>query len=744
MNFEVLPVSDIWLDFTRFSPIEEAICTVENVFTKWSNEQIGTLEKSRFGFQSIYYFLNYVPENFSQPSTVKKQFIPFPHNTINLIRTIFGIKSPFIYVTNGDEKDNSITKKKVNTLLSIIRPAAQATNFNIPIFIQIQQYRQAEYVGFKLDNSIETFYSSHTESSEIKGFESLQAVRNSYKSSVSSIFKNNEIKDFTSSYRINLKFKEDHMVGKENVHYQSAKFYSFMPNDPVQRFYVSCDLNNINESNENDLPNIMKATNICISIKRICSIYVKSNTEFLIDNMKKCQNHKSWKAILTKMPNASVKAKIMELFSYFEEKDKENSENSNYLIEKSILKASPANSLLSGIVDILVNAKDLFNFASYWTEFVKELRRRTDRHEYIPGVGRTGPDLDHCIYYQKLEMLNLCIKCMVNKNEDSNNMNNSTKSPNKINKILLDGTPMVFPETQDAPVRTEDQIYDSIQLLQKNMDDQRQKAILQSDQLKSDMSAFKRANPTAVFEDFVYWYSPADFDPQTKELSKRMSTEDNVWKEVWANAKSEKNEKSLFDPVAQSEYVLDYFESLAPIEVFGDLIPVILATVYFDVKETTKNVSTIYAVKKSLDIIEGQINHFHTEVEKIEGTLSFDKYVDLSSSIFKVIEEAMLPIHCAISLMQKFNNSTTIVNQLLEFGIHLVVSDDERNVIIALLENIGVDCKSDKLPPEEFIHNRHYIMNGFVEDKGKKLQQRLNVSNYINKYVIASTIQEKI
>lgn len=745
MNFEVLPVSDIWLDFTRFSPIEEAISTVENAFTKWSKEKIHTLEKSRFGFQGIYYFLNYVPENFSQSSTVKEQFIPFPRNPISLIRSIFGINSPFIYVTNNDDKDSNIPKKKINTLLSIIRTAAQATNFNIPILIQIMQNKQAEYVGFKLEKKFETFYSSHTESSEAKSFESMEAVQKTYKDSVLSIFKNNEINNFTSSYRVNLKFKEDPIVGKENAHYQSAKFYSFMPNDPVQRIYVSCDFNEISK---NDFFNINEATNICVSIKRICSTYVKSNTEYLIQNMKKSHNYQSWKPILPKVQNPSFKTQILDLFKNYEEEDKKNLDNPNYLTEKTILKASPANSIFSGLVELLVNAKELSNVASIWTEFVKELRRRTDCHEFIPGVGRNGPDLDHCIDYQKLEMLNLCIKCMIDKNEESNetenkNTNNRTNKNTK-SKVLLDGTPMIYPEIQEAPVRTEDQIFDSVQLLEKNMDDQRQKAILQSDQLKSDMSAFKRANPTAVFEDFVYWYSPSDFDPQSKELSKRMSEEDNVWKELWNNAKSDKAGKSLFDPVAQSEYVLDYFESLAPCEVLGDLIFVILSTIYFDVKELTKDISKIYSVKKSLEAINEQINIFHNKVEKIEGKVNFDVYLDLNSSIFKEIEAAMLTIHCAKSLMLKFNNNVIFTNQLLENGIHFVTDIDERSLVIAILETIGIDCKCCKLPPKQFIHNQHYIMNGFVEDKGNKLQQRLNVSDYINKYIIASTMQESI
>ena len=63
---------------------------------------------------------------------------------------------------------------------------------------------------------------------------------------------------------------------------------------------------------------------------------------------------------------------------------------------------------------------------------------------------------------------------------------------------------------------------------------------MQNDQLKSDIAAFKAANPMACLEDFIRWYSPNDWIQVDKELSKgqaiegelslRMKTEDNIWK----------------------------------------------------------------------------------------------------------------------------------------------------------------------------------------------------------------------
>lgn len=54
--------------------------------------------------------------------------------------------------------------------------------------------------------------------------------------------------------------------------------------------------------------------------------------------------------------------------------------------------------------------------------------------------------------------------------------------------------------------------------------------------LRSDMSAFKAANPGCVFEDFVRWHSPRDWDESEGRLSDRMAAPGNLWDLLWAQA----------------------------------------------------------------------------------------------------------------------------------------------------------------------------------------------------------------
>ena len=87
------------------------------------------------------------------------------------------------------------------------------------------------------------------------------------------------------------------------------------------------------------------------------------------------------------------------------------------------------------------------------------------------------------------------------------------------------------------------------------------------------MSAFKAANPDAVFEDFVRWHSPGDWEhieegessksvaednwPPRGKLSKRMSEQGNMWRNIWNDAPAipASEQKPLLDPNREGEKV---------------------------------------------------------------------------------------------------------------------------------------------------------------------------------------------
>lgn len=88
------------------------------------------------------------------------------------------------------------------------------------------------------------------------------------------------------------------------------------------------------------------------------------------------------------------------------------------------------------------------------------------------------------------------------------------------------------------------------------------------------MSAFKAANPDAVFEDFIRWHSPRDWEsdgkamegsnkewPPRGRLSERMSEKGNAWRKIWNEAPRlpASEQKPLLDPNREGEKVQQLF-----------------------------------------------------------------------------------------------------------------------------------------------------------------------------------------
>lgn len=97
------------------------------------------------------------------------------------------------------------------------------------------------------------------------------------------------------------------------------------------------------------------------------------------------------------------------------------------------------------------------------------------------------------------------------------------------------------------------------------------------------MSGFKAANPDAVFEDFIRWHSPRDWESDDNEeigvsqtnsievsevkwpprgrLSERMSDNGNSWRKIWNEALPlpVSEQKPLLDPNREGEKVFYLF-----------------------------------------------------------------------------------------------------------------------------------------------------------------------------------------
>jgi Rab3 GTPase-activating protein catalytic subunit len=94
----------------------------------------------------------------------------------------------------------------------------------------------------------------------------------------------------------------------------------------------------------------------------------------------------------------------------------------------------------------------------------------------------------------------------------------------RLGKMLLVNSdePVYIPVTQEPVPKTEDELEDDAEVMLKLGASSELRQQMMSASLLSDMESFKAANPSALFEDFIRWYSPRDWleeNPEGKTIT---------------------------------------------------------------------------------------------------------------------------------------------------------------------------------------------------------------------------------
>ncbi|CAF1416356.1 unnamed protein product [Adineta steineri] len=311
----------------------------------------------------------------------------------------------------------------------------------------------------------------------------------------------------------------------------------------------------------------------------------------------------------------------------------------------------------------------LRSIAHIWFDVVQELRTHWETGKLIPGLESGSPNLSFSKFYQNLQMLNCCIEHRLRHENDTTTVEEQQQPPqpqpqpeldedgdefyecsstvplSKSNlselqpdgrlkpcgdlKLLYSNDILYIPITQECPPATEDMLDEQTIVLTSLGSGEEAtllRAKMQSRSLLSDMESFKAANPLGTIEDFVRWYSPRDWIEieeidkdgnmqKSYSLSQRMQLPDNLWMEVWQQARpiSVRRQKRLFDDGKEAEKILQKLSSLSPGEILEQLIPVLLHVVYDritknieDMEEQNSSVlfETFYA--KSVLLVKGK------------------------------------------------------------------------------------------------------------------------------------------
>ncbi|CAK7330473.1 unnamed protein product [Dovyalis caffra] len=223
-------------------------------------------------------------------------------------------------------------------------------------------------------------------------------------------------------------------------------------------------------------------------------------------------------------------------------------------------------------------------------------------------------------------------------------------------KLLKSYQSMHAPFTQVAPLMTEDMHEERLQAVEAFGNSflhaislQNFSAQLEKDILSSDMSAFKAANPDAVFEDFIRWHSPGDWESDEKEesgsskspatkglkddwppsgrLSQRMSEQGNSWRKIWNDAPALPlyEQKPLLDPFREGEKILHYLETLRPHQLLEQMVcttfrasaDTLHQTNFGGLKQMTAKMEQLYRTMAST-LKPLQTNHISGNSETIE------------------------------------------------------------------------------------------------------------------------------
>ncbi|PQQ07921.1 rab3 GTPase-activating protein catalytic subunit isoform X2 [Prunus yedoensis var. nudiflora] len=327
--------------------------------------------------------------------------------------------------------------------------------------------------------------------------------------------------------------------------------------------------------------------------------------------------------------------------------------------------------------------------AVIWIEFVREVRWCWEESQPLPLMPTTGAiDLSTCLINQKLHMLAICIERKRQLNEDFQDcIGSQDHSSPQIEEDSLDEdsssimqTPgenfdgkrdRLYPEgfswsgraydapesyqsmhapfTQEAPLMTEDMHEERLHAVEAFGNSFNFSAQLEKEILASDMSAFKAANPDSVFEDFIRWHSPGDWESDDKKetgsskspaiegskadwppqgrLSKRMSEHGNLWRKIWNDAPAlpASEQKPVMDPNREGEKILHYLETVRPHQLLEQMVctafrasaSTLNQTSYGGLKQMATKMDQLYITMTSA-LRPLQANHLSPSSETIE------------------------------------------------------------------------------------------------------------------------------
>ncbi|EAY03785.1 hypothetical protein TVAG_232680 [Trichomonas vaginalis G3] len=703
-NFEHVELEALWSDFTKATPMEESISTVEIAIREMLNKN-DIIHESRFAYHGKYYTIKYFPADFSvETDAFKLTYTPVP--VINLIRKYFGVEGGLFVIFSAKSIDSA------HKLMSVLTPAISDLGTCLPIFVHIPSGKYHMFLGFSFNEHVHTHMSCKIDWSEKTVFSDFDSILKTFKECTG-------VDNCPITANSSIFFDIGKNYFGPNSKYTQNEFYSKIVQDPIDNIKIALLTTEVKNPEKDFSLNDVKHIAIAMNRNTSETIYQESGLTRFVKFIK----HTEFMQEFTNHAPTQATKIVDDIFA-----------SAKVGGEKSVLKAAPADSILTKITIAMASAPEIHLASSIWSTFLSKIRNCYDKKILIPGVGTDAPDFEHCLLYQKIQMINYCIA--QGKNSDRKFTNSEPT-----NKKLLNGKPMINPSLQTvASARTEDQLREDEQLLLNNYEDQLQKSRIQSKQLRSDIAAFKAENEGSVFEDFVRWFSPTDYNEETGEMTSRMSDPRNFWRDLWEAEvpKLAKDQDPTFDATMQAELALDYLSSAIPTEVFGDLVPVLLSAAYFAIKNDYE--INIPIISDYISDVKDVLDQFHKEVDLFNNNdqnMNIIEYIKICNEKFTKIEEICAKLGFFKSILQKLPGCYRLLHSLCFDKFCVVTTPEEKKAASDLMKDLKVDEMT----------NRRTVEFCFQKESqtGKNrlyTEQYFDNMGYLNHVFVATTIEE--
>lgn len=434
-------------------------------------------------------------------------------------------------------------------------------------------------------------------------------------------------------------------------------------------------------------------------------------------------------------------------------------------------------SLLERVARLMAVSESPKAAARLWNLFIDGIQVHWESQMKILGVGfdmNAGPNHTASLVLQKFQMINCCVERLRRQQEINDRLDKESdvNSDGEGRKHMLDGVDLMgiegegdnnqrqsvwAPEVQPHLLFTRDMVEEELQRMVMRAESGEKgdgvdlEAKRQSLTLKSDMMAFKAANPGAGLADFVRWFSPSDWVGENDEcmgairdanatevesgeksvsrptkgrLSARMSRRGNIWEELWESAEPipAHRQVPLFDAAGHGTKALGHLRAMSLTEVLVHLALIQCENACEMLERAFLRPPKLPRISKVIETASQAVRHTSSKFEL--GVASAAELGTTAAIVEQVAaaEHAALVATSVLTKLPPADGMSEIVDALAVGDFMDVVAEKERLLIIRMAGLDDGGWRNVLLPEvREFVLTSHC---------GDRMYARLNSSEF--------------